>query len=107
MQISEFQKLMKTLYFVKDQERGLTGTALWLFEEVGEIAEALRHYMIVDNPEEKTHFKKEIGREMADIFAWVSSLANLLEIDLEQVLYEKYPGKCSKCGNNPCTCDKI
>ena len=42
MEINEFQKLMRQLYFKNDYERGVLKTALWLIEEIGELAKAIR-----------------------------------------------------------------
>ncbi|TFF97977.1 MAG: nucleotide pyrophosphohydrolase [Promethearchaeota archaeon] len=95
MSIREFQDLMKDLYFPKDKHRGISDTFIWLVEEVGELATELN----------KGRNKKNISEEMADIFAWMCSLANLLDIDLDQAVFEKYPKKCPKCGSNPCQCD--
>lgn len=87
---------MKTLYFKNDSERGLSNTYMWLVEEVGELAEAINK-----------DFKKErLSEELADIIAWTCSLANLLKIDLEAALAEKYPNRCRKCGQNPCVCNE-
>ena len=76
MNLAEFQKLMRDLYFKNDQTRGIHRTALWLVEE------------------------------MADLYAWVASLANLLDIDLEKALESKYPSKCPKCNHDPCQCNR-
>lgn len=97
MRISEFQKLMKDLYFLKDKERGLYRTFIWLVEEIGELADNL-------NKEELEI--PQISAELADIIAWTSSLANILNIDLEKSLQQKYPNKCVECNSNPCQCNK-
>ena len=95
MRFSEFQKLIKELYFKKDQARGIKSTFLWLIEEIGELATLLKDTDLD---------KKKISEEIADIIAWTSSIANLLDIDLESALKHKYPNKCSKCNSNPCIC---
>ena len=74
MKISEFQNLMKELYLHQDNKRGLKGTFIWLVEEVGELAAILKSREI-DNI--------KASEELSDIFAWVCSLANILNIDLE------------------------
>ena len=107
MLISEFQNLMKELYYNSDKERGINGTFLWLIEEIGEFSETLRHYLFEKEKDKKIEYKKKIGEEIADIIAWLSSIANLLEIDMEKVLFEKYPNRCKKCNSKPCICDKI
>ncbi len=93
MHIREFQELMRRLYFQRDSERGIKGTYDWLVDEVEELREAL----------EKGD-KKETKKEFADVIAWLSSLANIAGIDLEEAAIEKYNGKCPKCGNSPCRC---
>lgn len=110
MDVSEFQKLMKDLYFSKDNERGIPATFLWFVEEVGELSEAIRHLIVKNNGNKKiisSDRKKKIGEEMADIIAWLSSLANLMDINIEHELFSKYPGKCGRCGKIPCECERF
>lgn len=71
MQIAEFQQLMETLYGVQDRERGLPSTVAWLAEEVGELAQAVRK----GTKEQQLH-------ELGDVLAWLSSLANQLDLSL-------------------------
>ncbi len=93
MHIAEFQEMMKTLYFHRDSERGVKGTYDWLIDEVQELGEAL-------NGADKEATEKEF----ADVIAWLSSLANLLDVDLERAALNKYPRKCPKCKSSPCKC---
>jgi len=94
MHIREFQRMIRELYYDRDSRRGVDKTALWMVEEIGELAEA-----VIKGD------KSSIGEEMADVFAWLVSLANLLEIDLEEEVKKKYPGYCIRCGKKPCECD--
>ena len=107
MQIAEFQLLMKELYFKNDSKRGIHSSFLWFIEEVGELSESIRKYMAISEPDKKEVYKIEVGKEMADIIAWLASLANLLDINLEDETKQKYPNICLKCNNNPCLCEKI
>lgn len=95
MKIAEFQKLIKQLYFHRDNKRGLEATFIWLVEEIGELADTLK-YEEID--------KNKVSEELADVIAWANSLANLLEIDIEKAISEKYPNMCIKCKSNPCMC---
>ena len=97
MKISEFQNLIKDLYFKADQNRGIDKTFIWLIEEMGEFARILRS---------KDISITDASEELSDIIAWTSSLANLLNIDLESAISKKYPGVCLKCKSNPCVCGK-
>ena len=97
MKISEFQNLIKDLYYEQDQDRGIDTTFIWLIEEIGEFARILRS---------KEMNIKNASEELADIIAWTNSLANLLEIDLELAITRKYPDICLKCRSKPCACRK-
>ena len=52
----------------------------------------------------KNNAYSELADEIADVFAWLCSVANLLEIDVSGAFYEKYSDVCSKCNNSPCDC---
>lgn len=93
MHVSEFQELMRHLYFHRDSQRGVEKTFEWLVEEVAELGEAL-----------KSDDKKALEDEFADVIAWLASLANITNVDLERAALQKYNGKCPKCGQTPCQC---
>lgn len=93
MQISEFQKKIEDIYFTKDSARGLDRTFLWFVEEVGELAQAVRER---DTEAAKTEF--------ADVLAWLSTIASIMEIDLEGAALAKYGKGCPKCSATPCAC---
>lgn len=93
MYIREFQEMMRRLYFHRDSERGVVGTFDWLVDEVKELGEAL-----------KTDDKKALENEFADVIAWLASLANVTDVDLEKAALNKYDNKCPKCGHSPCQC---
>nr|MDO8098691.1 MazG nucleotide pyrophosphohydrolase domain-containing protein [Candidatus Njordarchaeota archaeon] len=85
---------MRTLYSGRDIARGPQKTMLWLVSEVGELAEA----MVKENSLEV------VRTEVADVLAWLCSLCNVLEIDLEKSATSKYGDKCPRCKSSPCKC---
>jgi NTP pyrophosphatase (non-canonical NTP hydrolase) len=93
MHINEFQNMMRLIYFHRDSERGIDGTIDWLVEEVEELREALNENDI-----------KALENEFADVLAWLASLANLVNIDLEKAAFSKYQKNCPKCELSPCKC---
>ena len=93
-QISEFQKMMRDLYFKRDSERGVNGTFNWLVNEVAELGEEIN----------KGTDREGTEKEFADVIAWLASLANIMGIDLEQAAIDKYNHKCPKCQHSPCQC---
>jgi NTP pyrophosphatase (non-canonical NTP hydrolase) len=52
----------------------------------------------------KTNDKKALENEFADVIAWLASLANITNIDLEKASLSKYDDKCPKCRHSPCQC---
>lgn len=62
---------METLYGPQDRERGVPATVAWLCEELGELAQAVRK----GTREQQLH-------EFGDVFAWLASLANQMDISL-------------------------
>lgn len=94
MTVKELQALIEKMYSDKDRERGTPATFLWLCEEIGELASALR---------EGTH--EQIATEFADVVAWLVTLANINDVDLTAALHAKYGDGCPGCGHLICTCE--
>jgi NTP pyrophosphatase (non-canonical NTP hydrolase) len=42
--------------------------------------------------------------EFADVLAWLSTLATLLKVDLEEAALAKYGKGCPRCDTLPCAC---
>ena len=84
MEISSLQKIIKERYFKTDNERGLYHTALWFHEEVGELSSAMA-----------SGDQQNAKEEFADVLMWLLTLANLMEVDMEEVVrdYLNDPGK--------------
>jgi NTP pyrophosphatase (non-canonical NTP hydrolase) len=92
--IAGFQRLIAEMYSDKDAARGIDGTFMWLMEEVGELAGALRQGS-----------REELAAEFADVLAWLVTIANVAGIDLEQAVLDKYGRGCPGCGQMVCRCD--
>ena len=75
MEISALQQIVKDRYFKTDNARGIYHTALWFHEEVGELSSAIA-----------SGDKENAKEEFADVLMWLLTLANLMEIDMEEVV---------------------
>ena len=73
MHIRQFQQLIAQKYEQRDRKRGIPATFMWFMEEVGELSSALAA--------EDEHNRAE---EFADVLAWLCTLANISDIDLEE-----------------------
>lgn len=92
--LEDFQRLIREMYLEKDKARGVDGTFMWLMEEVGELAAALR---------EGT--REEQAMEFADVLAWLTTIANVVGVDLAAAVHQKYGAGCPGCGQFVCRCD--
>ncbi len=92
--LADFQHLIRQMYFDKDQARGVDGTFMWLAEEIGELAAALRNGSHDDRCE-----------EFADVLAWLTTIANVVGVDLAEAVQRKYGTGCPGCGQFVCSCD--
>ena len=82
MHIKDFQQLISEKYEKRDRQRGVAKTFLWFVEEVGELATALAK-----------NDRKNKQEEFADVFAWLCTLANISDVDLEKVCKKYTSGK--------------
>jgi NTP pyrophosphatase (non-canonical NTP hydrolase) len=92
--LRRLQAVIRDTYGAKDQKRGVEGTFMWLMEEVGELSAALR-----------SGSKEELAAEFADVLAWLATIANVAEIDLDAAIRAKYGSGCPGCGQVPCACE--
>lgn len=91
--LAGLQSLIRRMYMEKDAARGVDGTFMWLMEEVGELAAALRE----GTPEHK-------AEEFADVLAWLVTIANVAGVDLTAAVAKKYGTGCPGCGKLVCEC---
>jgi NTP pyrophosphatase (non-canonical NTP hydrolase) len=91
--LADFQQLIRRMYHEKDVARGVEGTFMWLMEEVGELATALR----------SGSHEERVG-EFADVLAWLTTIANVVGVDLTEAVQQKYGAGCPGCGRFVCTC---
>jgi NTP pyrophosphatase (non-canonical NTP hydrolase) len=93
--LSQLQDVIRQTYDAKDRSRGVEGTFMWFMEEVGELATALR-----------SGTAEERAQEFADVLAWLATLANVVDVDLEAAVQAKYGGGCPGCRRSPCVCER-
>jgi NTP pyrophosphatase (non-canonical NTP hydrolase) len=92
MDLATFQDTIRRTYLERDSARGLDGTFRWFVEEVGELARALRQTDV-----------DALRHEVGDVLAWLTSVANLAGVDLDDSA-GRYSNGCPRCGSAPCTC---
>lgn len=91
--LRDFQQKIRSMYYEKDVERGVDGTFMWLMEEIGELATALR-----------SNDRENLNEEFADVIAWLTTIANVAGVDLSYAIQQKYGSGCPGCHRLECTC---
>lgn len=93
LSFADLQSHIRRMYYDKDVQRGVDGTFMWLMEEIGELAAALRG----DD-------RENLAEEFADVIAWLVTIANVADVDLSRALAAKYGQGCPGCRRLVCTC---
>lgn len=93
MEIAELQRIIRDTYGRQDRKRGIDGTFAWFVEEVGELSRAIRR---------EGHDARVI--EFSDVLAWLVTMADLCDVDLDAAARQRYGSGCPKCHAMPCTC---
>ena len=92
MDLAAFQARIAATYAERDRARGVPATVAWLAEELGELAQAVRKGTV----DEQRH-------ELGDVLAWLASLAEQLDLSLDDAA-ARYADGCPRCGAVPCGC---
>jgi NTP pyrophosphatase (non-canonical NTP hydrolase) len=90
--LADLQDVIARTYGERDRARGLPSSVAWLAEEVGELAQAVR----------KGTAEQQL-LELADVLAWLASIAVQLGLSLEDAA-QRYMSGCPKCSGIPCGC---
>jgi len=105
--LAQWQLMFREIYPRNMQDIISSHSVLGLFEELGEMAEAIRVF--------DTHPKYFVG-EAADVFSYLMGLANEYALkqsqarvvfSLEDEFIRRYPGLCVQCGHAVCVCPVI
>jgi NTP pyrophosphatase (non-canonical NTP hydrolase) len=93
--LADFQDVIARTYGERDRERGVAATVAWLTEELGELAQAVRKGSVADQ-----------RHELADVLAWLASLAEQLDLSLDEAA-ARYASGCPRCSSIPCRCPSV
>jgi NTP pyrophosphatase (non-canonical NTP hydrolase) len=95
--LRELQQVIQVTFGSRDARRGVEGTFMWFMEEVGELAAALR----------SGQDREQLQHEFADVLAWLATLANIANVDLDEAVERLYRSGCPKCHCRPCRCGAV
>ena len=92
--LKEWQVMFDKIYGRINSLMWLISIWLHFHEELGEVIRDFR----LKSPKMK--------EEIADTFAWIIAFANKIKINLEEILWNQYPGRCDTCGKEKCICPR-
>lgn len=103
------------LYGERNRTKGIENILNRLFKEVSELLtlqmSASHNLPVSQNVTEPQRIKsslhqivEEFAFELADALAWTIAVANLLRIDLEKAVLDRYGDGCWCCKKKPCDC---
>ena len=121
MDLTDFQARIEAIYGTRDRERGPALSFLWLVEEVGELSEEVRRATQELNVNTTTADRdgsrsarirqllapethERLTHEVGDVLAWLTTIASMLDVDLERAA-ARYATGCPSCGAVPCACE--
>lgn len=92
--LREWQSMFKRIY--GNINRLESKKRLWFhfMEEIGEISKALRHGN-----------KEELEAECADALAWLLPFCTKLELDIDELVWKRFPWECDVCHKQKCECE--
>lgn len=97
MSLMDWQQMFKKIYGRINKMPWAFQIWLHFHEELGELSKEFR----LGN-------EIKMKEEFADCFAWFIAFCNRLEVDLSEVTWIVFPGKCDHCKQEKCQCnDKV
>ena len=104
MTLTDIQRMCAPIY----TKNALEGSLSYLAEEIGELAQALDHFLATSDP----RILSELTYVLVNFFTRLMVVANCLTVDLASQMEREFPnGHCPKCSKNPkcnkeqCGCD--
>ena len=88
--LAAFQRHIRDRYYDTDAARGTPGTFMWFIEEVGELATTLHKTRGEGGNTSGGSTHEDLEGEFADVLAWLCTLANINDVDLDAAVRRKY-----------------
>src|SRR3989344_2115503 len=95
--LRDFQRLVKSIY---------TRSGDRLFSVSDLVAQRSRFTMRALKGIRKGD-KDKLKRNLAIAFLWGMAVPNRYELDIEDLVWKRFPQRCSYCGGKPCMCKKV
>lgn len=105
--ITDWVTHLDILYGASNRKRGIHAAINRLTEEMHEVESAHLFDGVGNGVMTLSQRREQVAQEFADLFAWIFSIAGMLDLPLQKVVEERYGGNCKRCGKRPCDCSSI
>jgi nucleoside phosphorylase/NTP pyrophosphatase (non-canonical NTP hydrolase) len=105
--LDQWRQMFNDIYPRTPNDRSARRSVNGLFEEIGELAEAIRVF---------ERHPKYVAGEAADVFSYLMGIANEIYLEekkdgrlfsLQDSFVRSYPGLCVQCGDQVCSCPVV
>lgn len=100
--LGQWQQHLGTLYGDRNRQRGLENVLNRLSREISELLSLQMKIPYLTLSLED--IEREFALELADALAWTVAVANILSLDLEDAVLERFGSGCWNCRKIPCVC---
>lgn len=101
----QWQEHLVGLYGRANRRSGGNTCFRRLYDEVGELIEIAERLGGIDiQSTSPSDINRLYTGEIADVFAWLFAVADILNISLEKEVWEHFKNGCPHCLSNPCSC---
>lgn len=92
------------LYGARNQRKSIENVLNRLFKEISELQSLSMRIRNTATPLSLEAIEEEYALELADALAWTIAVANLLGVDLEGAVLDRFGNGCWNCHRDPCMC---
>ena len=103
--LKEWSEHLSKLYGERNAQSGIDNVIARLLKEAVEILSLQIAASHTHMPSDE--LENEFALELSDVLAWTLGAANLLQVDLEKAIRERYEIACPDCREPDCTCTKF
>lgn len=98
---------LEVLYGVRNRQNGIENVINRLFKEISEIFSLTMDIPFTKPEGTLDDIEREFALELADTFSWTMAVANMVGVDIEKAVLDRFGGNCWKCKKDPCGCTQF
>jgi len=102
--LTDWSRHLEALYGARNRENGIQNVMNRLFKEISEIFSLTMDIPFIKPDGTLDEIEREFALELADTLSWAIAVANMVGVDIEKAVLDRFGDKCWNCKKNPCEC---